>query len=134
MSDVLWAVDQAGRFLGGFSPDAVPEGASIVPTPPVDARQVWSGSAWSTAPAIPARKLRKSLLVRRMTPAENAARRAFLALPGNEDTADLWASATELRVDDALILGAAAAIGMSEARRVELLQPPTSAEIEADQA
>ncbi len=52
-------VDPAGKYLGEFIgwTDAAlsarfPGGWTVAAVPPVDARQIWSGAAWSAPPAV----------------------------------------------------------------------------------
>lgn len=40
-------VDSEGAYLGAFDGVAAPQGATEVPSAPEDARQVWSGGAWT---------------------------------------------------------------------------------------
>lgn len=62
-------VDASGNYLGSFDGAAPPPGAVEVPSAPVDARQKWTGSAWSAPPgdaiaagsARRARRFRKAL-------------------------------------------------------------------------
>jgi len=46
-------VDNAGAYIGGFDGANPPAGAVEVPTPPADARQVWSGNAWQAVELSP---------------------------------------------------------------------------------
>lgn len=43
-----YCIDASGRYLGGFS--EVPEGATVVPSAPDDARQPWLGDSWGPVP------------------------------------------------------------------------------------
>lgn len=47
-------VDGSGKYLGGFDGVGalalVPRGATEVPEPPEDARQIWDGQAWGAKP------------------------------------------------------------------------------------
>lgn len=43
-------VDQDGAYVGAFAGASPPSGAIEVPTPPQDARQLWSAGAWQPVP------------------------------------------------------------------------------------
>lgn len=46
-------VDASGNYLGAWdNPASAPQGAVEVPKAPADARQTWTGSAWSAPPAV----------------------------------------------------------------------------------
>lgn len=48
-------VDPDGAYIGAFAGAQPPAGAVQVPSPPADARQVWSGGAWQPLPPPPYR-------------------------------------------------------------------------------
>lgn len=73
MSGALYFVDVNGNFLGGFAGAAPPQGAVAVPTPPADARQVWSGSAWSAVPSVPPAPIDARLWIERLSPQKQLA-------------------------------------------------------------
>lgn len=45
-------VDNLGKYLGGFSDDAILPIGTEVPIPPDDARQIWNGNAWGANPGL----------------------------------------------------------------------------------
>ena len=62
-------VDAEGRYVGAAT--TPPPGATAVPAPPADARDVWEFPGWRPAPPPPA-KWSKALLFAAMTDAEHA--------------------------------------------------------------
>jgi hypothetical protein len=57
----LFYVDAQGNYLGAFDGALPPAGAIEVATAPQDARQKWSGGAWTALSAIPALALATNL-------------------------------------------------------------------------
>ena len=66
-------VDAAGAYLGAFSPELPPPPGGVqVPTPPRDARAIWSGVAWQEPPP-PARTIVDRLIAAGLDGAAEAA-------------------------------------------------------------
>lgn len=74
---IVHYVDAEGRYLGAAT--TPPAGATAVPTPPADARDVWAFPGWRPAAPAPTGRWSKGLLFAAMTDAEHAAFEAAAA-------------------------------------------------------
>lgn len=136
----VWQVGEDGSLVGAIEaePDPLTPGAWLIPrgcvtvSPPEippGQRARWTGTAWALEPAVPTRwRVLKSTLCARLTDDEAEALEALLAtLPAK--TRQRWQAVRWVWSDDAELLGAASALGWSEARLAELLAPDDDPEL-----
>lgn len=121
MTAAKFFVNAAGVYLGAFI-DHEPARGIEVPTPPLDARQVWQGGAWSAAPAyVPEAVSRFQALAALHLAGHLDQVEQVMADPQTDQMARLaWANAQEFRRTSPTVAFMAGALELSEQQLDEL--------------
>jgi hypothetical protein len=107
-------VDEAGRYIGGFTDCEPPTGALEVPIAPENAKDVWNGSSWVRAVILIPLTPRQIRLVLNAAGLRDAVEGAVAA--ATRDVQDMWEFSQEYKRDDTVLTGMAAQLGLSDSQ------------------